>query len=122
MYERSKIMNISKSLLSAAFLFPGLALAHGTMQMSVPAANSTVKAMPEQIMLHFSEPTKITAVSIAREGSKEKQDLKVPSDAKTMQTIAAPKLEPGVYVIDWRGMSGDSHMIKGSVRFTLAGK
>jgi len=115
-------MNISKSLLTVAFLIPGLALAHAKLEMSVPAANSTVAEMPAEIMLHFSEATKLTAVSIVKEGSKDKQVLKLPSDASTMQMIAAPNLTPGVYVIDWRGVSDDTHIVQGTVKFTVAGK
>lgn len=116
-------MNISrKNLLSAVILFPGLALAHAHLEMSVPAANSTVAAMPAQVMLHFSEATKITAVSITKEGGKDKQQLKVPSEEKAVQMISAPRLEPGVYVIEWRGLSDDTHIVKGTVKFTVSGK
>lgn len=115
-------MNIFRQSLLVVAVMPSLALAHAHLQASVPVANSTVAAMPAQITLHFSEATRITAVSIAREGGKEQQDLKVPTEAKAVQLIAAPKLDAGVYLLSWRGLSDDGHVIKGAVRFTVAGK
>jgi methionine-rich copper-binding protein CopC len=117
------VMNIiNKIYLSIAVLIPGLALAHAHLEMSVPAANSTVQVMPAEIMLHFSEATKITALSIAKENGKDKQNLKIPTETKAVQKVAAPKLGPGVYVLDWRGLSDDTHIVKGSVRFTVGAR
>jgi methionine-rich copper-binding protein CopC len=51
-----------------------------------------------------------------------RQELKVAPAAKAVVQIAAPKLGPGVYVLKWRGMSDDHHVMDGSVRFTVSGK
>lgn len=116
-------MNIvKKSLLAAAILMPGLAFAHAHLEMSVPSANSTVPEMPPQIMLHFSEATRLTALSIEKEGGKEKQALKVPAETKAVLHVAGPKLGPGVYILSWRGLSDDTHIVNGTVRFTVSGK
>ena len=116
-------MTISRNIWFAALtLVPGLALAHAHMEMSVPAANSTVASMPAQIMLHFSEATKLTAVSVEKADGSGKQELKAGTDAKAMFMIASPKLGAGVYVIKWRGLSDDSHVVNGTVKFTVSGK
>jgi methionine-rich copper-binding protein CopC len=108
--------------LAVLMLAPGLACAHAHLQKSEPAANSVIAAMPAQIMLQFSEATRITRLSIEKEGGTEKQDLKPPADAAALLRITAPKLGPGAYQLNWRGLSDDSHVVKGSVHFTLSGK
>jgi methionine-rich copper-binding protein CopC len=108
--------------LAGLLLMPALALAHAHLEMSIPAANGTVAAMPAQVMLHFSEAVKMTALSIQMEGSKDKQEIKVPAEAKAVIQVDAPKLGAGVYMLNWRGMSDDGHVMNGTVRFTVSGK
>jgi methionine-rich copper-binding protein CopC len=115
-------MKTIRNLMLAAVLVPGLALAHAKLEMTIPAADSSIAAMPAQVMLHFSEAVKITALSIEKDGGKDKVDLKVPADAKAMVQADSPKLAAGVYLLTWRGLSDDGHVMSGTVRFTVTGK
>ena len=110
------------NFLLAAALLPTLALAHAKLELSVPAADSSMAAMPAQVMLHFNEAVKITALSIEKEGGKDKVDLKAPSAATSMIQAEAPKLAAGVYLLNWRGLGDDGHVMSGTVRFTVTGK
>jgi methionine-rich copper-binding protein CopC len=109
-------------VLAAVAMVPALALAHAKLQLTVPAADSSIAAMPAQVMLHFSEAVKITALTIEKEGGKDKVDLKLPAEASSMVQAAAPKLGAGVYLLNWRGLSDDGHVMNGTVRFTVTGK
>ncbi|MEO8306561.1 MAG: copper resistance CopC family protein [Pseudomonadota bacterium] len=115
-------MKTIRKLLLAAALVPGLAMAHAKLEMSVPAAGSSIAAMPAQLMLHFSEAVKMTAMSIEKEGGKDKIDLKVPAAAKSMVQVESPSLGAGAYLLNWRGLSDDGHIMSGTVRFTVTGK
>ena len=115
-------MKTIRTLLLAAALVPGLALAHAKLESTVPAADSSIAAMPAQVMLHFSEAVKITALTIEKEGGKDKVDLKVPTAATSMVQAQAPKWGPGVYLLNWRGLGDDGHVMSGTVRFTVTGK
>ena len=113
---------IGTFLLATVALVPGLALAHAHLEMTIPAADSSIVEMPAQVMLHFSEAVKITAATIEKEGGTDKVELKAPADAKAVNQIAAPKLSPGVYLLNWRGLGKDGHVMNGTVRFTVTGK
>ena len=110
------------NVLLATLLVPGLAMAHAKLEMTVPAADSVIAAMPAQVMLHFSEAVKITALTIEKEGGKEKVDIKVPPGASSMVQAQPPNLGAGVYLLNWRGLSDDGHVMSGTVRFTVTGK
>ncbi len=113
---------IRNFLLATVAVVPGLALAHAKLELTVPAADSSIAAMPAQVMLHFNEAVKITALTIEKEGGKDKVDLKVPSAASSMVQAQAPKLGAGVYLLNWRGLGDDGHVMSGTVRFTVTGK
>jgi len=116
-------MNVIRTcVLATVALVPGLALGHAHLQMSIPAADSSIAVMPAQVMLHFSEAVKMTSATIEREGGTDKVELKVPADAMAVNQIAAPKLSPGVYLLNWRGLGKDGHVMNGKVRFTVTGK
>ena len=109
-------------ILATVALVPGLALAHAKLELTIPAADSSIAAMPAQVMLHFSEAVKITAITIEKEGGKDRVELKVPTEATPMAQAQAPKLGAGVYVLNWRALSDDGHVMSGTVRFTVTGK
>ena len=109
-------------LLTAVALVPCVALAHAKLELTVPAADSSIAAMPAQVMLHFSEAVKLTALTIQKEGGTEKVELKAPAEPKAMVQATAPKLGAGVYLLNWRGLSDDGHVMHGTVRFTVTGK
>jgi methionine-rich copper-binding protein CopC len=113
---------IRNFLLATIALVPGLALAHAKLELTIPAADSSIATMPAQVMLHFSEAVKITALTIEKEGGKDKIELKVPTEATPMAQAEAPKLAAGAYLLSWRALSDDGHVMSGTVRFTVTGK
>ena len=115
-------MKTIRTFLLAAALVPGLAMAHAKLELTIPAADSSIASMPPQVMLHFSGAVKITALSIGKEGSKDKIELKPPSGATSMVQAQSPKLGAGVYLLYWSGLGEDGHVMSGTVRFTVTGK
>ena len=97
----------------------GLAQAHAHLEGSTPAEGSTLNAAPASVELKFSEAVTLTALTIGKPDEKG-QSLE-PSGKKPVQkvTAAVPSLSPGKYVINYRAVSDDNHVMSGAVHFTV---
>jgi methionine-rich copper-binding protein CopC len=69
--------------------------------------------------LQFSEPTHLTALAIEKEGGAVEKVGPLPEKAAKEVHVAAPKLGPGAYVMKWRGLGDDKHVMSGALRFTI---
>jgi len=106
--------------LGVATMLPLLAAAHTHLLESTPAANSTGRA-PAEFVLRFSEATRLTALTLQRDGSAPAQKLApLPAQAGKLLKLAAPSLAPGGYVLAWRAVADDGHVMTGSLRFRIA--
>lgn len=107
--------------------FSGLALlalaavaqAHTHLKEAVPANGSTVKTSPPNIMLTFTQPARVTALTIQKDGGSEQKLEPLPTDAAAKISVPAPKLEPGKYTVNWRVLSADNHVMSGKVQFAV---
>lgn len=104
----------------AALLFASsLAHAHSELTSSMPADKASVATAPKEVMLHFSEPVRLTAVSVTRSGG-VKQDLSgLPGERAKDLVVATPGLGDGQYEVTWRALSGDSHVMTGTFSFSV---
>lgn len=110
------------SLLSGIALvtFAVIANAHAHLQKSSPADNSVITTSPSNLVLHFSEAARLTAVSIQK-GDEPRQNLKsLPTAAAQQVSVPLPPLTPGTYSVKWRVVSDDGHVMAGALHFTLA--
>ncbi|HEY6452323.1 MAG TPA: copper resistance CopC family protein [Steroidobacteraceae bacterium] len=102
-------------------LWPLAALAHAHLQQAVPADGSTVASPPAQFTLKFSEPAHLTALSVQKQGEAHPQRIApLPTTASAQFSVPAPPLAPGVYELRYRVISADSHVVSGSLHFTVA--
>ncbi|MCW5299386.1 copper resistance protein CopC [Herbaspirillum lusitanum] len=113
----------------AAAAFATAAFAHPRLLGSTPEDNSTVSA-PEKIELRFSEnlSKQFSGASLmmtSMPGMNHAAPMKVGAkisgaeDPKTMVITPTQPLMPGVYSIDWRAVSSDTHPITGKVTFAV---
>jgi methionine-rich copper-binding protein CopC len=110
------------SLLSVLALvaFGVTANAHAHLQKSSPADNSVVTTSPPNLELNFSEAARLTALSIQK-GDEPQQKLKpLPTATAQQISVPLPPLTPGTYLVSWRVVSDDGHMMSGALHFTLA--
>ncbi len=104
----------------AACLITQLAQAHARLESSVPADGSTLSAVPAALEMRFSEPARLTALSIQR-NQEPRQALKsLPTSTERTLRVSLPALAPGVYSVTWRVVSADGHIASGAIRFTLS--
>lgn len=115
-------MKTSKGLVAAMlFAVTAVAQAHTHLKEALPAEGSTVKAPPESITLTFSEPARLTGLSIQKEGGEEQKITPLPTLSAAKISLPAPKLAPGKYTVNWRVVSEDNHIMSGKLHFTVAG-
>jgi copper transport protein len=103
----------------AALLFASSLAAHSELTSSMPADKASVATAPKEVMLHFSEPVRLTSVSVTGSGG-TRQDLSgLPGERAKDFTVATPGLGDGQYEVTWRALSGDSHVMTGTFSFSV---
>jgi methionine-rich copper-binding protein CopC len=98
-----------------------MAHAHTRLEKAIPADNAVLSEAPRELALEFSKVARVTAVTLQRAG--EEQVIKVgtlPKALATKHTIPLTALRPGKYLVNWRVVSADNHVLSGKLRFTLA--
>ena len=96
-----------------------VAEAHMHLKTSVPAEGSVVTLSPTNIVLTFSEAARITALTVQKDGDAEWKLSPLPTTPAKQVAIPSPKLAPGKYIVSWRGVGDDGHVMAGKLHFTL---
>lgn len=103
----------------ASVLVVNVASAHAHLHMSAPANHSVVADSPKKIDLQFNEPVQLTSVTIQKgDGSATKLGPLPDAPAKDF-TLAAPALDAGNYIVKWRAVSDDGHVMTDKLLFTV---
>ncbi len=121
--KRSAQILVAFSLAIMALIgFASPSSAHAVLESSSPAANSTVAAAPEQIVLQFNGEVKFSAQQPRLLDSQAvgiTTGTATLSDAGKRITIPIPKLKVGTYTVVWRVLSTDGHPLPGSLVFNV---
>lgn len=111
------------TIAATMFALTSIARAHTHLEGAVPAENSVLSSPPKEIMLQFSERTRLTAVSIRKEGDKDVTVVSsLPKDASVELRVPVALDGPGKYEVDWRAVGTDNHVMSGSLQFTVTTK
>lgn len=114
-------MKTSKAGLLALLLgAPLVAGAHVHLESSVPAAGSTLKASPPQLVLVFQEAVELKALSVQRAGDKQAAALQLPKAAAEQLAVPLPKLTDGDYTISYTYEGPDGHRMNSTLKFKVA--
>lgn len=105
--------------LALGLLVSGGALAHAHLERSVPADGSVLHAPPAQLVLSFSEPGRVTVLWIEDAAAKRTKVKSLPDKSAREVTVTLPVLAPGRYLVEWRVLSDDGHVMPGRIRFTI---
>lgn len=99
------------------------AQAHAHLKASMPADRSVLTAAPKQIMLHFSEPSRLMALSIQKEGDKKETAVSsLPKQVSADLSVPVEISGPGQYQLKWRAIGADNHVMSGTLQFTVSAK
>ena len=128
---------MKKIILLLIFLItPTVTLAHSPLESVYPIDGSSLKMAPPKIEMVFKSPAKIIKLDMYEVSSEKKTKLlsKLMGNKKGEEislnkdlllkiskrhTIALPYLENGDYVIFWRAIGEDGHIVKGKFSFEL---
>lgn len=93
--------------------------AHAHLEEVSPAEGSVLSAAPRQLLLRFSEPARLTALTLERQGTAPQKIAPLPTKSEARILVALPALGAGRYLIRWRALSADGHVVPGELHFTL---
>jgi methionine-rich copper-binding protein CopC len=94
--------------------------AHAHLQQVTPADGSVLQAAPAELVLRFSAAAQLTSLTIVKDGGAPQKVTPLPQKAQAQIVVAMPPLAPGRYVVSWRVLSADGHVMPGQIHFTLA--
>jgi methionine-rich copper-binding protein CopC len=103
----------------ATLIFAAEAQAHAHLADSVPAKESVIATSPPSIQLRFSHAVRLTSLVLESADGKSQALESLPKETAASLSVAAPKLAPGKYVVSWRALSQDNHVMSGKFSFTL---
>ena len=95
------------------------ALSHAHLEKATPADGSIVTAAPQSLLLEFSEPARLATLWISRDGGGRRKLAPLPQQPQQRIVVRLPDLIAGTYVVSWRAVGADGHVVPGQVRFTL---
>ena len=105
-----------------SFLMAGPARAHAHLEKSTPAEGTVLTRSPTTLEMTFSEPARLTALSIQKDQEPKQAIKSLPNAAEETVRVALPALSPGAYTVSWRVVSPDGHVMSGALHFTIAAK
>ena len=98
-------------------------LAHAHLIRATPAVGGTVHTPPNEVTLRFSEKLepKFSSVVVRDAAGKQvdKGESTVDKADRMVIRVLLPPLEPGVYKVEWRAVSADTHKIDGNFTFKV---
>ena len=101
-------------------LYTTASLAHSPLQSTNPMDQSTLVAVPEQLILTFHAAIRLTRVTVAvNEGDTLTLDLDGQTSFATDYSFAMPDQGVGTYLVIWRGLGDDGHAQMGEFTFSV---
>lgn len=114
---------ITGAIVTALILLSeNVAFAHAQLRRAVPAPAAIVGTAPSEVLLDFSEPLEASFSSVVVRDSVgkrvDKADAHLDSDRTTMRVSLTP-LMPGIYIVEWRALTADTHRAEGAFIFRV---
>lgn len=110
--------------LASALLLGVIALAahaHTPLVSSEPAAGATVSAPVQRLKLTFGGDVRLTAVTLTNTAAAKFAVEEPPATvAKQFDLAVRDRLDAGAYVVEWRAVGADTHVVSGEIRFEVA--
>ena len=117
------LQRLAPALLASLLLAPVPAFAHARLARSQPAARAQIAQAPPRVYLWFSEPIEARFSTVTVEGPGggrvDRGDPRVDSDDPTRLSVGLPALAPESYVIRYRVLSVDGHVVEGEIPFAV---
>lgn len=123
--RRPRALVVMRLVLIALGVAPGLAWGHAVLVKSTPAQRASLAKSPDRVQLWFNEPleAKFARVSVwdGQGRQIDQEDARVSPDDPKALSVGIPALRPGAYIVRYRVLSVDGHVVEGSFRFSVRG-
>jgi methionine-rich copper-binding protein CopC len=116
---------ITTVLASAVLALSGVsgAFAHAQLKAATPAAGGAVAEAPSEVTLNFSEKLEaaFSTVIIRDAVGKRinKADAQLDKADRTIMRVAVDPLTPGIYIVEWKALTADTHKTEGAFIFRV---
>ena len=111
------------ALLATLLLVPSSLWAHAYLVKSVPAQRATLYRTPAKIQLWFNErlEPRYSSFTVSEAGGNSIETIKSAVDAGDAKLVAAAlnPLPPGRYLVKFRVLSVDGHVVEDQFPFTI---
>jgi len=128
-FKSNRPMAFKKALIglsTAALVFAcGPASAHSFLVDATPSSKDHVAAAPKAVKLRFGggvEPAYSKLTIETPDGKVLAQGAVGKPDSPRDLSVDAPELAPGRYIVRYRVLSTDGHIVEGNYEFTVDGK
>ncbi|WP_043931822.1 copper resistance CopC family protein [Bacillus sp. EB01] len=100
-------------------MLPTIASAHTQLESSTPESGQVVKENLNQIVLNFGgEVESLSTMTLVKDGQEVPFESIEPQGTQMIGTVADP-LATGSYIIQWKIVGEDGHIITGEIPFTV---
>ena len=131
-------MMFKNFLFTILVIVPMAANAHSPLSASTPKDGEVLNVPPGEIVMDFKSPAKLIKVELKKSNNKQGNSFlgglfggddgeSVPLGESFLmsmnkrQIIPMPSLGEGDYLLSWRAMGEDGHVIKGELTFKVSG-
>lgn len=118
-------MKFLRSLIATLVVLSGTAVpafAHTSIVSSNIEDGSQIEAAPASFDFSFGADIGLARMELETlDGASIEIAFDRPRDMGKSFSVPLPKLEPGSYVLKWRAVARDGHVMKGEVDFTITG-
>jgi methionine-rich copper-binding protein CopC len=80
-----------------------------------------LNSSPGNVVLTFSEPARLTACWLQKSDGPKQKVTGLAITAAQEISVPVPQLQPGSYVLSWRVVGDDGHILPGQIHFTVPG-
>lgn len=114
-----RYMTLLALALLAMLIHAGAALAHASLNATLPTDGAVVEAPPQSYSLTFSEPVSPLSLRLVQPDGSAVQLDRVAVKGNSVEIEAPAGLGRGTHVLTWRVVSADGHPVGGSVVFSI---
>lgn len=104
-------------------VLPGAVALHLRLLKSAPRDGEVVTSLPTEVRLWFSQKPEVglTTIKLLREDSTAVEVGKVvrTDDSLSVKAPLPAALVPGTYIVAWRSVSKDGHVVRGNYHFNV---
>ena len=128
---------LKQLLITIFFISSTTALAHSPLVYSSPKNGAILKNTPSKVILGFKSDVRLTKIELLKIDSSKTETIlqtlfgnnkgteiilepELPREAAKEHMIKLPEIHFGDYHVDWRALSGDGHVMKGNLQFTIS--